>query len=117
MSVSGDFGELAKWQKAFAKAASSATKAEINRSLAQSAIELSRKEVPRQTGALQASIRVVFSSSQGFVIGSSLPYANYVLNGTSKMTAKPFFPKNGLPAKWQSSFDSSTINYLESIFA
>lgn len=55
------------------------------------------------TGALAADARPVLTS-RGLAIRTSLPYAGFHQNGTSRMPARPFAPTSTLPAPWAVAF-------------
>jgi hypothetical protein len=46
--------------------------------------------IPRDTGRLEASVRVGYrADSDGFRVVSNVPYAHFVFGGTSRMAARP----------------------------
>jgi len=58
-----------------------------------------------KSGKMQGSVRRYVSFS-GFTLKAPVPYAQFHQNGTRKMVARPFFPKDGqLPRAWALRFE------------
>lgn len=135
MAVRGDFAKLGRLITKLEAAARGDILTDLNRNLAEEAIELIREgfssesdpygskwaalkyrsgRILQDTGRLRSGFKVSKVTKRGFRVSASVTYASYHQGGTKRgLPARRMVPDRGLPAKWKSSFANAGREFLK----
>lgn len=136
MAVRGDFAKLARLISRLEQLERGDLLTDLNRNLAEEAVELVREGFERETdpygarwaalkyrsgrilqdtGRLRSSFKVSRVNRRGFRVSASVSHASYHQTGTSRgLVPRRMVPHAGLPARWRSRLRDVGRDFLKS---